>query len=297
MKTPVRCTTVSIAVIGAVTLFCVATPLSTYAKFRLYSRTKADSLRIADSLKHTDERWISDSTLRASYLKPEKKKTSRFRLYSRDRDEEHTTDSLQQLDSIRVADSIRIADSLLVARYQKADVKLIDRQKAARIEAENNQQIVGPIRPSSSSRPAYNDNLSARSITIAPDNPFAGRIDSLQAVIDHVNDSIHDNDRYFKKMKIVPVSEKKRYIDYLLKNHFKDSAQVLTYCNNVYNLYNLKNELLVAIRNSQDVNTKSFISYHIEEHRRKTGEMSELLLSLTPTVPFQPEHRAAAAKE
>ncbi|MBN1760564.1 MAG: hypothetical protein JW863_19710 [Chitinispirillaceae bacterium] len=245
-------------------------------------------------MKHTDSRWIADSTLKASYLKPEKPQRRGFKLYSRSDDEASAADSLKRLDSLRIADSIRVADSILVARYQKADVKIENEKKAVNAAAAVAPPPSAPVTPATDATPKYVDNLSARTITIAPDNPFAGEIDSLQAVIDQVNDSLHDADYYFKKMKLFPTSERQRYISYLLTNNFKDSTQILVYLTRLFDMYKIKQNLLIAIRNSQDVNTKSFISYHLEEHLRKMGELSDLLLSFTPNVPFVPERNTAA---
>ena len=279
------------SLLSKLTLLIVCTLLSqsAQARIRLYSRAKADSLRVQDSIKRADTRYIADSTLKASYLKSAKKK--KFHLYSREQTEQQTIDSVKILDSIRVADSTRIADSIVIARYQNAEVKITGEREAAKAAAAAPEPVVEPIR---STTPAYSDNLSARTITIAPDNPYAREIDSLQARIDFVNDSLHDNDRYFKKMKVFPTSEKQRYISYLLENNRKDSSQVLSYLTTLFDLYKIKQNLLIAIRNAQDANTKSFISYHLEVHLQKMGELSELLLAYTPTVPFQPEHRAKA---
>ena len=265
------------------------------AGIRLYSREKADSLKTVDSLRHTDSRWISDSIVKARYFASDAKKHTGIRLYSRSQIEKKTVDSTRIIDSLRVADSIRIADSVTISRYRTADGTLNDEKKAGAAAAAA-ATVPSPPEPSGPSvaAPKYSENLSARFITIAPDNPYAPTIDSLQAVIDHLSDSLHDGDPYFRKMKVFPVSEKQRYIAFLLENRLKDSAQVLAYCTSVFELYKIKQSLLVAIRNSQDVNTKSFISGHIDEHMRKMGELSELLLTLTPKVPFAPVRNATA---
>ena len=262
---------------------------------RLYNRIKAeqraDSLRKADSLKRIDSRRIADSTLIAGYLKPDKKGGIHIRLYSRSQVEQKTIDSLKVIDSLRIVDSIRVADSIVIARYQQAETT-ISNEKAANPVVPTDSVFMPESMKQPSNTPTYVDNLSARTIVIDPDNRFADQIDSLQSVIDLKNDALHDNDRHLKKMKVFPVSEKERYINFLLKNKIKDSTMVLAYCTSLYEIYKLKQQLLIAIRNSQDGNTKSFISYHLEEHLRKMGELSELLLSLTPTVPFYPEHKA-----
>ncbi len=69
----------------------------------------------------------------------------------------------------------------------------------------------------------------------------------------------------------------------------KDTSAVLACCNSLYELYTIKHELLLAIQKSQHGNTRGFIQYHVEEHKRRMSELSRYLLALTPEVPFYPE--------
>lgn len=273
----------------------IALPFSGTARMHLYSKVKADSLATLDSLKRTDSRWKADSTIKTRYFKSKPKKRTGFRLYSRSKVEQATSDSLRILDSLYTADSISTADSLIIARYQKIDIEMSNEKKAAEAAAQN-QPTPEPVESIPASAPQYNENLSERTISIDPNNSYASKIDSLQIAIDHLNDSIHDNDIYLKKMKPFPVSEKQRYISFLLKNKMKTPAQLRTYCDAAFELYKVKRQLLVAIRNSQDNNTKSFISYHLKEHRKKMGNLSELILSLTPAVPFYPKRTTTTKK-
>lgn len=273
----------------------IALPFSGNARIRIYSKDRADSLKTVDSLKRTDSRWKADSTINTRYFKSDTKKRTGLRLYSRSKVEQATNDSLRILDSLYTADSISTADSLIIARYQKIDVEMGNEKKTAEA-AIKNQPTPQPVEPISASAPQYNENLAERTISIDPNNSYASAIDSFQIAIDLLNDSIHDNDIYLKKMKPFPVSEKQRYISFLLRNNMKTSAQLLSYCDAVFELYKVKQQLLIAIRNSQDSNTKSFISYHLEEHRKKMGELSELILSLTPAVPFYPERTRTTEK-
>jgi hypothetical protein len=90
-------------------------------------------------------------------------------------------------------------------------------------------------------------------------------------------------------MKTYPVSEKKRYLLFLIQNHYKDSSAVLTYCNQLYQMYECKLNLLVAIRNSQTNNSKSFMAAPIEVQRQRIAELSNFLVALSPKVPFSVE--------
>jgi hypothetical protein len=216
-----------------------------------------------------------------------------LKLYSRALQEKRIADSLHRVDSVRVArraaDSSRVADSLTVVRYGESDSILALEKRNEAKEATETQFIpqtgdAGVIQIS-----APIDNISGRTIEIDPGNPYAKTIDSLQKVIDRLNSSVHDNDSRFKEMKNFPISEKKRYMLFLLQNKMKDTASILACCNGLAEVYKVKYELLVAIKNSQDAKTKSFIQYHIDEHKKKMAELSNFMLAMTPKLPFYPQ--------
>jgi hypothetical protein len=208
----------------------------------------------------------------------------RIRLYSRDLAEKWVADSLKRIDSLRVADSLRVVDSLFVARYEVADTAV--KNDNARKEKEMEVYKRVDVDSSKIILPDDVDNISARTIEIDQSNPYSRTIDSIQSRIDSVNVRLHDDDKWFVKMKTYPVSEKKRYLLFLLENHYKDSAAVLTYCNQLYQLYNCKLDLLITIRNSQNNNSKSFMAPHIEEQKRRMAELSDFIVVFSPKVPF-----------
>ena len=178
----------------------------------------------------------------------------KIRLYSRDLAEKWVADSLRRIDSLRVADSLKAADARFVSRYAVADkeVKIENAQlqkemeKYKRVEEDSSQIIL----------PDEVDDISARTIEIDESNPYAKQIDSLQVSIDSINNGLHDHDKWYVNMKTFPVSEKVRYLSFLMQNHYKDSSAVLTYCNQLHQLYNCKLNMLIAIRNSQSNNSK-----------------------------------------
>lgn len=220
---------------------------------------------------------------------------AKMRLYSRDLAEKWVTDSLHRIDSLQAADSLRVSDSMLVARYQDADKTIKnERCKAAEIAARNAAEklLLDSINAAhrDSVMPEDVDNISARTIIIADTSPFAHEIDSLQRRVDSICAAIHDHDKWYTTMKTYPVSEKKRYMQYLMKNNIKDTTAILACCSKLYQMYVYKHELLLAIRKSQSTNTKSFMTLHIDEHKRRMGELSEFLIALSPTVPFLPGH-------
>jgi hypothetical protein len=212
------------------------------------------------------------------------------KLYSRDRQEKWIADSLARIqhhiDSVRVADSLHVADSLTVLRYEESDSLLLKErlQEAAELKV-----VSTPINdnvPLEVSKEV--DNVSGRVIVVKPDNPFAKTIDTLQKRMDSLNNFIHDNDSRFKEMKKFPPSEKKRYITFLLQNKMKDTSAILTYCEKVLEVYKIKHRMLIAIKNSQDMNTKTFIQSHIDAHIKKISDLNNFILTLTPKVPFFP---------
>lgn len=203
----------------------------------------------------------------------------KIRLYSRDLAEKWVADSLRHIDSLRVADSVKIADSMVVSRYATADITV--KNENARIEKEMEKYKRVEIDSSQIILPDEVDDISARTIEIDDSNPYAKQIDSLQISIDSINNSMHDKDKWYVNMKTFPVSEKKRYLCFLMQNHYKDSSAVLTYCNQLYQLYNCKLNMLVAIRNSQNNNSKSFMMYHIEEQKKRIAELSDFLVALS----------------
>ena len=195
-------------------------------------------------------------------------------------------DSLRVIDSIRIADSTRIADSCMLARYRKSDKMLAEEKKRKAERKAAAAQAVEDITPIVESDV---DNFSARTIVIDPSNSRAKEIDSLQAKIDSLNNYIYNSDSRYNTMRTYALSEKKRYMLYLLRNKMKDTAAILICCNQLFEVYTLRQELLLAIRKSQDANTKTFIQYHIEEHQKKLAELTGFIHSLTPDVPFYPE--------
>jgi|GEM_PF-2479773 hypothetical protein len=209
---------------------------------------------------------------------------AKLRLYSRALVEKHAADSLKRIDSLRVADSIRVADSLVISRYRRADVAI----KEEKIRKEKEMEVYKPVEIDSSER-IFRDSVdifSARTIKIDENNKYTLIIDSLQNRMDSICNSIHDNDRWFKNMKTFPISEKIRYMKFLLQHSYKDSASILVCCNQLFQMYSSRIDLLTAIKNSQTHNTKNFVNYHIESIKRQITELSDFIVALSPDVPY-----------
>jgi hypothetical protein len=207
------------------------------------------------------------------------------KMYSRALREKWVADSLRRIDSVRITDSMHIADSLTVARYGQSDsIIAVERKQAA-------ETPPPPVMPDTGVIPIPGevDNLSGRTILIDPSNPYARLIDSLQKSIDSLNSALHDGDSRFKDMKGNSISERQRYIQFLLRNKMKDTSAVLSYCNGLFEIFKIREKLLFAIKNSQDPNTKFFIQRHIEKHKQKMADLNNFILALTPKLGSMPE--------
>lgn len=213
------------------------------------------------------------------------------KLYSREELEQRAADSLRIVDSLRVADSIRIADSLMIARYHSADKVIKNERQQQQDSIVSEMFVFDAILPSDNTiREEEGDAVSARSIQISPDNPLATKIDSLQVEFNRKNALLHDGDSHFKNMKTYATSEKKRYMQFLLKHKMKDTAQIAQYCNGLADLYRTQIAIFEALQESQDGNTKSFVRRHRLLYEERMEELSEFIVALTPEVPFRPSH-------
>lgn len=273
-------------------ILLVVLSISAEAKIHLYSRAlaekyvadslkRADSLRVADSIHVAEINRYKRTDTNTMIAKPSERK---IRLYSRARVEKQVADSLKRLDSLRVADSVHVADSLLIARYQTADTVI----RKEKIRKEKELEMYKPVAVDSSEI-IFRDSVdiySARTIKVDESSKYARQIDSLENRMDSICNSIHDNDPWFKNMKTFPISEKKRYMIFLLQNNYKDSAAILTCCNQLYQMYSSRVDLLVAIKKSQTHNTKNFVNYHIETVKGHLAELSDFIVALSPKMPY-----------
>ena len=214
---------------------------------------------------------------------------ARLRLYSRDLAEKHVADSLKAIDSLRVVDSLRVADSMMLARYQVADTVM----KEGRIRKQKEIEAYLPVDIDSSERiiPDDVDITSAREIVIDQNNPYARTIDSLQNRTDSICNSIHDHDSWYKNMKKFPISEKVRYMIYLMQNNMKDTSEILTCCSQLYQMYSSRLDLLVAIRNSQADNNKVLITSHIGNLKQQLVKLSDFMVAISSKLPFHPQRQ------
>jgi hypothetical protein len=215
---------------------------------------------------------------------------AKIHLYSRALAEKWVADSLKRIDSLRVADSVKVADSTFISRYAVADTIVKNENARTAKEMEKYKRV--DVDSSQIILPDNVDDFSARTIEIDERNPYATVVDSLQKRIDSINTALHDADQWYSKMKTYPVSEKKRYLLFLIQNHYKDSAAVLTYCNELHHMYGCKLDLLIAIRNSQTNNSKSFMASPIEQQRERIAELANFLVALSPKVPFSVEKQS-----
>jgi phosphopantetheine adenylyltransferase len=242
-------------ILSLLLLFTVS--ISTHARIHLYSREAAE--KYAASLKKADSLRVADS--------------------------------LRAIDSLRIADSLHVADSLMIIRYKVIDAET--KKEHEKMKKEKETVVFKPLEIDSSKLIPEDtfDNISARTIVINENSPYSREIDSLQKMVDSLYNVIHDHDPWFKNMKKFPISEKKRYMIYLLDNHFKDTAQILTCCNQLYQMYSTRISLLSAIRKSQTNNSKSFMSGHIEIIKQQLTELSDFIVALSTETLLIPQRR------
>lgn len=188
------------------------------------------------------------------------------------------TDSLRVIDSIRIADSTHVADSLEVLRYESSDQA--NRQKA--------RQEALQAKAEDSARKAFvaitttdEDIVSARSVVIPEGHEYTGAIDSIQHAIDSIHVELFEKDAHFKKIVKYPFDEKKRYFNYLVENRFKDTTQIVSWCEVMYAMLNLEQaKMHLIIKTQQDENTKTFLMAHLKRTQEKLVEWSNLMVAL-----------------
>jgi hypothetical protein len=188
-------------------------------------------------------------------------------------------DSLRVIDSIRIADSTRVADSLEVLRYESSD--LANRQKV--------RQEALQAKADDSARKAFiaiktsdEDIVSARSVVIPEGHEYAGAIDSIQHAVDSIYTELYEKDAHYKKMTKYPFDEKKRYFNYLIENRFKDTTQIVSWCELMYAMLNFEQaKMHLIIKTQQDENTKTFLMAHLKRTQEKLVEWSNLMVALS----------------
>jgi hypothetical protein len=198
------------------------------------------------------------------------------------------TDSLRVIDSIRIVDSTKVADSLFVARYASSDRSHRRRVKKETLQAKAEDSARKAFVPMGNSE---SDIFSARSIVIPEGHENAGKIDSLQGVIDSISVELYQKDTLYHKMIKYPLSEKKRYFTFLLQNRIKDTSQVFSWCESMHTMLCLEQaKMFLIVKTQQDENAKSFLMLHLKRTQLKMGELSGLMVSFSPKAPGRIEH-------
>jgi hypothetical protein len=125
------------------------------------------------------------------------------------------------------------------------------------------------------------DIVSARSIVIPQGHEYTGAIDSVQRIIDSISIELYEKDAHYKKMTTYPFEEKKRYFNYLIENRFKDTTQIVSWCEMMYAMLNLEQaKMYLIMKTQQDENTKTFLMAHLKRTQEKLVEWSTLMVSL-----------------
>lgn len=212
---------------------------------------------------------------------------SQVKLNSRDNREQKVADSLRVVDSVRVADSAKTAESLLLDRYALSDKEFKDNQKQ-----KMEQRIQDSIaRTNNDASDDYSEKQDGPlEVVIDEKSPYAPQINILQAKIDSINSLLYDNDSKYRKMKDYSLKDKKAYLQYLIFHHQKDTSEVLKCCQMLYESLQFEQKKLDLILKTQQGNGRSVISLYIRKTRNEAGEISQLILSLSPSVPTHIEH-------
>jgi hypothetical protein len=82
-------------------------------------------------------------------------------------------------------------------------------------------------------------------------------------------------------MTTYPFEEKKRYFNYLIENRFKDTTQIVSWCEMMYAMLNLEQaKMYLIMKTQQEENTKTFLMAHLKRTQEKLVEWSTLMVSL-----------------
>jgi len=214
--------------------------------------------------------------------------SAKITLNTYDRRENLVADSLRVLDSKRITDSIKTADSLLLTLYDKSEKSLLKQEKeraeqAAALKAyaatdtAGSDKSVTPVSP-------------AREVVIDENSPQSKVIDRLQAVIDSLDKAMYGKDPYFSKIKDLTFQDKKAYLKYLLKNHLRDTTQVVTFCECFHCQLKTEHEKLLVIMETQEGDTKGVIHLHTKKTQVEMGDIGNLIYTLSSKVPLKIEY-------
>jgi len=214
--------------------------------------------------------------------------SGKMTLNTYDRREELVADSLKILESIRIADSIKTADSLLLTLYDKSEKTLVQQEKeraarAAALKAYEAMDTAASSKSDTSVSPA-------REVIIDENSPQAKVIDSLQVIIDSLDAAMYGKDPYFSKMKNLSFQDKKAYLKYLLKNHLRDTTQVVTFCECFHCQLKTEHEKLLVIMETQEGDTKGVIHLHTKKTQVEMGDIGNLIYTLSSKVPLKIEY-------
>lgn len=121
-----------------------------------------------------------------------------------------------------------------------------------------------------------NNSYSRREIIITDDSLLA-EINYYQNKID----SLHNYDnKYSKEMQELNLSDKERYINFLLKNHLKDTIDCINLCHRIHKILNHECDKLYIIAQAQKDNTKTFVNQHIKSKHAEMKVINNIWLNL-----------------
>lgn len=212
---------------------------------------------------------------------------SKVTLYDWETREQITADSLGVLDSIRVTDSIQTRDSLTFSRYDTGEEKLAKKEK----QKSDWTASIRHVEEKPASADTVEEDSGPTEIVIEEDSKNAKEIDSLQTGIDSLQNKMYGDDKYFCKMKDYELADKKAYCKYLLKNHKKDTSEILHFCECIHKCLKMEHQKLLLIMGTLEGNERGIVFLHAKKAKIQMGEIGRFIYALTSKEPAQIKYK------
>lgn len=115
-------------------------------------------------------------------------------------------------------------------------------------------------------------------------------IDSLQNAYDICSTVVYERNQLYKKSSTYNFNDKIRYMNYLLQYSLQDTSSVLTHCNGLIILRNIKLDLYQAIIETQGGNIRSRIAGYIRKIKQEQIRLTDYMLKLTHETVGEVKH-------
>ena len=212
-----------------------------------------------------------------------------FSVFSRNKESRKNHNQSQTIDT--PADQSGKLDSDLQAkqemynRYYQAGKEINEEKKIDEQKRLDNQKEVLRISQDTSlqsSRESNGNIIDSRNIKIEENDSTGIAIDNMDQAIKDFENKLYNADKYTKKMKNYELKDKFAYCKYLLKYKLKDTVSVLTFYENVYQLFTLEKQKMELISSTQRGNDKGFLLIHLRKLKNEMGELGTAIYTLRP---------------